>query len=84
MISPDVICFILLTLIFYYIGTYFKIIHLLPVLLIAALEAPIMTLFLGAFANNKVEGITLSKAMGIMFVAPVVVYFLESNWQYLV
>ncbi len=84
LISPVIISFSLSIVIFYYIGMDFNIIQLIPVFLIAALEAPIMTLFLGSFANNKVEGLTLSKAMGIMFIAPVVVYFVKSNWQYLV
>lgn len=43
---------------------------------IASLGAPMMALFLAAFASNKVEGIAYSKGMGIFFLAPLVGYFI--------
>lgn len=47
-----------------------------------ALEAPIGALFLAAFAENKVEGLALSKALGVMYVGPFVAFFVDSNWQF--
>ncbi|MCA9742577.1 MAG: hypothetical protein H6695_18410 [Deferribacteres bacterium] len=47
-----------------------------------ALEAPIGALFLAAFAENKVEGLALSKALGVMYVGPFVAFLVDSNWQF--
>ncbi len=54
-----------------------------PIALLMALEAPIMALFLVAFAENKVEGIALSKVSGVFLFAPLVGYFVHSPLQYL-
>lgn len=62
--------------------TPFKPLPALAIALTVSLEAPIMALFLAAFANNKVEGLALSKAFGIMFLAPFAAYFIRSGWQY--
>jgi fluoroquinolone transport system permease protein len=48
-----------------------------------ALEAPIVALFLAAFAENKVEGLAFSKMLGLMYLAPFMAYFVDSHWQYL-
>lgn len=50
---------------------------------ILLLEAPLFALFLAAFASNKVEGLALSKASGLMFAGPVVAYFVPEPWTYL-
>lgn len=42
-----------------------------------------LALFLGTFAANKVEGLALSKAMGITFMAPLAGYLVEGNWHLL-
>lgn len=63
--------------------TPFKPLPAMMVALTVSLEAPIMALFLAAFANNKVEGMALSKAFGIMFLAPFAAYFIRSGWEYL-
>lgn len=55
----------------------------LVVALLVSLETPIMALFLAAFANNKVEGMALSKAFGVMFMAPFAAYLIPSGWQYI-
>ena len=54
---------------------------ILPVVLMSALEAPLMALILGTFAENKVEGLAISKAMGIFFAAPAIGYFVRSSWR---
>ena len=56
---------------------------LIPVLLMASLQAPLIALFLGAFAANKIEGLALAKALGILLLAPFPGYLLDSPWQLL-
>ena len=51
--------------------------------LLTALEAPIASLFLAAFAENKVEGLALSKVLGMMYLGPFAAYFVSSHWKYL-
>ncbi len=80
---PTIISFLLSFFVFYFIGIVeCRIELLIPVLLLCALESPMMALFLGASASNKVEGLALTKAFGILFLAPVAGYFIKSNWQY--
>lgn len=56
---------------------------LLPVVLLAALEAPIIALFMTGFAQNKVEGLALGKISGLLPFAAFAAYFIKSNWQFL-
>lgn len=51
------------------------------ILPLASLEAPLLTLFLVAFAANKVEGLALSKAAGLIVFAPILIYFIPMPWQ---
>lgn len=60
-----------------------KLLVLLPIFLMTALEAPMLALVIGAFADNKVEGFALAKGSGLFFFAPLVGYLLETNWRYL-
>jgi fluoroquinolone transport system permease protein len=55
----------------------------LPVLLMLAIEAPIITFVLAGFANNKVEGLALSKGLGLVIFIPAVAYFIPFPWQLL-
>lgn len=50
----------------------------------AAPLAPLFALFLAAFAANKVQGFALTKASGVLLAAPLVVYFVESEWRWTV
>ncbi|KAA3618723.1 MAG: hypothetical protein DWQ05_07105 [Calditrichaeota bacterium] len=50
--------------------------------LLVAFEAPIGSLFLAAYAENKVEGMAYSKILGLMYIAPVIVFFFDTNWHY--
>ena len=59
-------------------------IELYPLLLMAvavAPLAPLFALFLAAFANNKVQGMALTKVNGILTLPPVVAWFVEGPWQ---
>lgn len=56
---------------------------LLPIALLASIEAPIFGLMLVALAKNKVQGIALMKGLGIFSVAPIAAWFVAEPWQYL-
>ncbi|MFZ7102879.1 MAG: hypothetical protein ACOWWO_09490 [Peptococcaceae bacterium] len=58
----------------------------LQLVVLAALtagESPLIALFLVNWAGNKVEGLALSKGLGIFLLAPVLAYFMKSNLRYL-
>lgn len=57
-----------------------SLIHIIPIAIMAALEAPIIALYLCIFAGNKVEGLALSKSLGIFMLAPLLQYFTASKW----
>jgi fluoroquinolone transport system permease protein len=57
---------------------------LLPIAAVAGLLAPVMGVFLVAFANNKLEGLALMKALGLFVLGPLAAYFLAEPWQWLV
>jgi len=56
-------------------------VSIIPVLLMLALEAPLITLLLVGFANNKIEGLALSKGIGLVVFVPAIVYFMAFPWQ---
>jgi fluoroquinolone transport system permease protein len=49
----------------------------------SSLLAPLYALFLGSFANNKVQGFALTKALGILLVPLPIAYFVRPPWQIL-
>jgi len=51
--------------------------------LILSLNAPILLLFLGAFADNKVEGIAISKGFGLLLTAMLIDYIVPPPWDWL-
>lgn len=51
-----------------------------PILLVAALEAPMVALFLGGFAKNKVEGLALSKVSGLLYIGSIIGYLGNGSW----
>lgn len=56
------------------------------VLLVGLAAAPIAVLYalaLAAFAQNKVQGFALIKAMGILTLPPILAWFVASPWQWL-
>jgi fluoroquinolone transport system permease protein len=48
---------------------------------LAAVEAPLTTLFLAAFASNKVEGLALAKVAGLAVISPFAALFVAMPWQ---
>lgn len=84
LITPTIISFILSFFVFYFINIVMcDLVFLIPIFLVCALESPLMALFLGAFAANKVEGLALSKGFGLLFLASIAGYFVKSSWRYL-
>lgn len=53
---------------------------IIPVTLLAALGAPLYALIMPAFASNKVEGLAVAKASGILMGAPFAGYLLSAPW----
>jgi fluoroquinolone transport system permease protein len=51
--------------------------------LIMAVEAPMMLLFLGAFAGNKVEGIAISKSFGILLIMLIPDFVFQDAWLWI-
>lgn len=53
--------------------------NMMGISLLAALQAPMLALFINAFASNKVEGFVFMKATGIIVMIPIASLFL-TNW----
>ena len=58
-------------------------VHGMGIAMMVALEAAISTLFLVAYADNKVEGLAFSKLLGIMFLGFPAVLLWESSWHWI-
>jgi fluoroquinolone transport system permease protein len=57
--------------------------QVLPPALVAAPFAPVVTLFLVAFAKNKLEGFALMKGAGMVLLGPIASFFVVGGVQYL-
>ncbi|MCG8572198.1 MAG: hypothetical protein MJB14_18865 [Spirochaetes bacterium] len=55
--------------------TDFPVFKIVLLCMVASMEAPLMALFLAAFAQNKVEGMAVGKLGSIIFMAPFIGYF---------
>jgi fluoroquinolone transport system permease protein len=68
-----IINFVLSFFIVYYTGLVrISFINLLLIIMLASIEALIITLFMGAFGDNRVDGLALTKALGVLFVVPII------------
>jgi len=82
--SPIIISFILVYVTMFIAHlTPVPVVRLIPVGIMAAMEAPMLALFLAAFANNKVEGLAVYKLTSVIFTAPFVGYLIKSNWAFI-
>jgi len=54
-----------------------------PGVITASLIAPCIAFFLAAYAENKVSGLVLAKAAGVLLIFPVIAYLLPAQWTYL-
>lgn len=50
---------------------------------ILTLNAPILVLFLGAFADNKVEGMAIAKGFGVLLSAMLIDFVVPAPWNWL-
>lgn len=55
--------------------------QVISITFVSSLFAPVLSLFLVSFANNKVEGLAFAKGLGVLVVGPLVSYFIDSQWQ---
>ncbi|ASA21502.1 hypothetical protein [Paenibacillus donghaensis] len=55
----------------------------IAVLLLLVLETPVLAMLLATFAANKVEGLALSKIIGLTLLGAVFAYFVPEPWQLL-
>jgi fluoroquinolone transport system permease protein len=55
---------------------------LLPIALLAALEAPLFALMLASLAGNKVQGLAVMKGLGFFGLAAIAAYFTPMPWQW--
>jgi fluoroquinolone transport system permease protein len=81
---PMVISFVFILLFQILLGLT-GILNLLQLLLISAIassQSLILLLFLGAFAENKVMGMAISKGFGILLLGPLLDYVLPSPFQW--
>lgn len=49
--------------------------------LMASLEAPLLSMLLALVCQNKVEGLAVAKAAGVLFFAPIAAWFLPEPWS---
>jgi fluoroquinolone transport system permease protein len=56
---------------------------IMAISIMLAAEAPFYALCLISLANNKIEGMAISKMLGLLYLAPFVAYFLFSPWQWI-
>ncbi len=83
-VTPVAVSFMVTLLVFSIAGLLsIGLIRLAAAALGSALLAPLYAASLAAFASNKVQGFALSKAFGLLFVPPVLAYFVQSPWQLL-
>ncbi len=54
-----------------------------PAAILSGLMSVVLVLLLVNFAGNKVEGLALMKAFGILMLGPLAAYFIKSDWQLL-
>lgn len=55
----------------------------LPAALLSGLLAVFMMLIMVTFADNKLEGLAIMKASGILMIGPLAAFFIKSDWQIL-
>ena len=57
--------------------------ELLLLAMVTSPLAPMLSIFLAAFASNKVQGFAIMKGGGILFLLPFIAYFVGDPWQWL-
>lgn len=81
--SPVVLSFVLSLVALGAAGlTGYSAMQTLPAVVMLALEAPMVALLMAVVAGNKVEGLAVAKACGVLLLAPIANYFLQDQWQW--
>jgi fluoroquinolone transport system permease protein len=61
----------------------FSVLEIILVAAVAGLFAPVIMMFLGTAASNKVEGFALMKILGVVSLIPIAAWFMPMPWQLL-
>jgi fluoroquinolone transport system permease protein len=74
--------FVLLFVLLLHLSDFRSLVQLVLIALVISSQSLILLLFLGAFADNKVMGLAISKGFGILLLGPLLDYVLPSslNW----
>ena len=75
--------FVLLFVQLLHLSDYRNVIQLVLIALVISSQSLILLLFLGAFADNKVMGLAISKGFGILLLGPLLDYVLPSPYQWI-
>lgn len=62
--------------------SHFKLAKVLTASAVSCLSAPLLALFLASFASNRVEGLALGKASGLILLGPFIAFFTAPPWVY--
>jgi fluoroquinolone transport system permease protein len=62
---------------------FLKPVEIIVISFITSFEAPMILLFLAAFADNKVEGMAISKGFGIIMLPMLIDYFFTGSWRWI-
>ncbi|MCF7804007.1 MAG: hypothetical protein K9N46_01730 [Candidatus Marinimicrobia bacterium] len=82
-VLPTLMAFLFLLVFFWFSGFgNGKLLRFIPLAMLLSTEALLAGMFLVGLAENKVEGLALSKAMGIYIVALIVGFLVQSPVQY--
>lgn len=65
------------------LGSQINFLELLFLCAVLTLNAPILVLFLGAFADNKVEGMAIAKGFGVLLSAMLIDFIVPAPWNWL-
>lgn len=76
--------FVMSFLILQFDGIYsISILDSIQVALLASLNSPILILLVSYIAKNKIEGMTLLKAAMVTLFIPILIFFFDNNWEYI-
>lgn len=82
MVTPAITSFLFSFIIIFFTNIIsINILAAIPALCIAAMEASVMAVILGTYAGNKLEGLALSKGLGILEIIPIAGYLLKTKWS---
>lgn len=84
-LTSPIILSVFLSVFLFYFSNLIKIsfIKVILIIVIASMEAPIITLILGSIAENRVEGLALSKLIGIFFALPIILSLVDIKYKWL-